>query len=91
MSSSLGRKEREKKKKVISGSRDGAGSDAPAGAERDVSNDGGGVAGSGGNQFPSTSLYVGDFQASVTETQVYDLFSQIGPVVTVRVCRDLGT
>ncbi|CAL9157345.1 unnamed protein product [Musa hybrid cultivar] len=66
-------REREKKKKVISGSRDGAGSDAPAGADRDVSNDGGGVAGSGGNQFPSTSLYVGDFQASVTETQVYDL------------------
>ncbi|URE38767.1 Polyadenylate-binding protein [Musa troglodytarum] len=29
--------------------------------------------------------------ASVTETQVFDLFSQIGPVVTVRVCRDLGT
>ncbi|URD99541.1 Polyadenylate-binding protein [Musa troglodytarum] len=52
-------------------------------------NNGGG--GAGGNQFPTTSLYVGDLQASVTDAQVYDLFSQIAPVVSVRVCRDVNT
>lgn len=50
-----------------------------------------GVAGAGGNQFVTTSLYVGDLEFNVGDSQVYDLFSQIGPVVSVRVCRDLST
>lgn len=45
----------------------------------------------GGNQFPTTSLYVGDLQANVSDAQVFDMFSQIGPVVSVRVCRDVDT
>lgn len=44
-----------------------------------------------GNQFLSTSLYVGDLDANVTDSQLYDLFNQVGQVVSVRVCRDLST
>ncbi|KAK6938662.1 Polyadenylate-binding protein/Hyperplastic disc protein [Dillenia turbinata] len=49
------------------------------------------ASGGGGNQFASTSLYVGDLDINVTDLQLYDLFNQVGQVVSVRVCRDLGT
>nr|XP_016487435.1 PREDICTED: polyadenylate-binding protein 2-like [Nicotiana tabacum] len=39
----------------------------------------------------STSLYVGDLDFNVNDSQLYDLFNQVGQVVSVRVCRDLGT
>lgn len=51
------------------------------------------AAGSGaaGAQFGTTSLYVGDLDANVTDSQLFDAFSQMGQVVSVRVCRDLTT
>ncbi|KAL7262194.1 hypothetical protein ACSBR1_000550 [Camellia fascicularis] len=49
------------------------------------------AAAGGANQFVTTSLYVGDLDFSVTDSQLYDLFNQVGQVVSVRVCRDLST
>ncbi|KAE8716713.1 Polyadenylate-binding protein 2 [Hibiscus syriacus] len=58
-----------------------------------VQGQGGSVnSGSGGanNQFV-TSLYVGDLDPSVTETQLYEYFNQVGQLLTVRLCTDLST
>ncbi|KAI5598167.1 hypothetical protein BDE02_02G114600 [Populus trichocarpa] len=49
------------------------------------------AAGPGAIQFVPTSLYVGDLDFNVTDSQLYDLFNQVGQVVSVRVCRDLST
>nr|XP_043635589.1 polyadenylate-binding protein 2-like [Erigeron canadensis] len=49
------------------------------------------AAGSGNQSFGTTSLYVGDLESNVTDSQLYDLFNQVGQVVSVRVCRDLST
>ena len=51
-----------------------------------------GTCGASGSSAPGLTLpAAGDLESAVSESQLYELFFTVGPVVSVRICRDVIT
>jgi len=64
-------------------------SPAPATAPSSTAATGGG--GANVNTFHSASLYIGDLLPEVNEGLLFEIFNAVGPVASIRVCRDAVT